>query len=660
MAVRRRSSETRSDWTRDEWLDYADRLLDSARTYASPGHGRVQFPGAEGGYGRAVDGLEGFARTFLLAGFRLVGADGEGLEELAAFYRRGLATGVDPDAEDRWVRMDEHAQAKVEAASIALVLDMTRPWIWERLDGLTQRRLIDYLAPVVGDASYPRSNWLWFRVVVETFLRSVGGPWSAADIAEDLALYDDLVREDGWVSDGFERAYDHYVGWAMHVYPVLWARMQGADELAGERTTADVLRLDRFLQDAVALVGADGSPLIQGRSLIYRFAAAAPFWVGVLAEVPSVPLGQLRRAANAVVAHFHDAGVPGTDAALTVGWHHEWRDLAQSYSGPGSPYWAVKGLIGVSIPADHPVWTAETAPLPIEVGDDLRVVRSAGWVVSGTRADGIVRVINHGTDKALAGEMVGDSPLYARIGYATAASPLANEAAWEQPLEQSVALVDAAGRATHRAAMELIDVRIQDDEGGRLGIAASRWRAHWLTPSPPAHRHGSGLSGDVEVAGVVTVHSLVRGPWEVRLSRVESLEPGIDAANLRLRVGGWAVAGVAPQRREAEYEAAVSANGLLSGIRPLLGSGVASVLTRDNASPLGPVAAIPVTHEGVVLGRWTATLVELTADDLASSAPAVVELDDSGARTTVEVVWPDGSATTSRLAHPGGASDACR
>lgn len=646
-----------ADWSRDEWLAYADRLLDTARSFATAGNGRIHFPGAEGGYGHAVDGLEGFARTFLLAGFRLAGARGEGLDDLADFYRRGVVTGVDPDADDRWVRLDEHPQAKVEAASLALVLDMTRPWIWDRLDALTQQRVIDYLAPVVGDATYPKTNWLWFRIVVQTFLRSVGGPWSPDDIADDLALHDALVREDGWLSDGFERSYDHYIGWALQVYPVLWSRMQGADELAAGRTVTDIARLDRFLQDAVVLVGADGSPLIQGRSLIYRFAAAAPFWVGAIAEVPSVPLGQLRRAANAVVAHFATRGVPGDDGVLTMGWHGEWRDLAQSYSGPGSPYWAVKGLLGVALPADHPVWAAESVPLPIESGDDLRIVRSAGWVVSGTAADGIVRIVNHGTDHAASGSLVGDSPLYARIGYSTAAGPLANARAWEEPLEQSVALIDADGRATHRAAMELIDVRVQDDEGGTVGIAASTSRAHWLTPRPALHRHGSGLDGDIELAGVVTTHSLVRGPWEVRLVHVEHLEPGIDAGALRLRVGGWALAAHAVTSGSAR----VSGDGLSSGIRSLLGDGVTSVERRDDASPLGPVAAVPLVSYPVEPGAWIAALVELTADDLASPADAArVALEADDHQTTVTVTWPDGTATTSRLAHSGNAFAADR
>jgi len=165
-------------------------MLTAARRHATAGAGRIVFPGAEGGYGNAVDGLEGFARTFLLAGFRIAGARGEGVDELIEFYSRGIASGVDPHAVDRWVRMDEHAQAKVEAASIALILDLTRPWIWDRLDATTQQRVIDYLAPVVGDDTYPQTNWVWFRIVVQTFLRSVGGPWSPDDIAADLARHD--------------------------------------------------------------------------------------------------------------------------------------------------------------------------------------------------------------------------------------------------------------------------------------------------------------------------------------------------------------------------------------------------------------------------------------------------------------------------------------
>src|SRR5690606_3105765 len=350
----------------------------------------------------------------------------------------------------------EHSQAKVEAASLALILDLTRPWIWDRLAPSAQEQTVEYLSSVVGDDGYPDNNWVWFRIVVETFLRSVGGPFSPGDVARDLAAHDRFRRPGGWFADGPERSYDHYAGWALHLYPVLWARMAGAADVAAAagddlavRSAADREHLARYLDDALALVGADGSPLLQGRSLTYRFAAAAPFWAGAVAGVGRP--GLLREAATRIVRHFAERGVPGGDGLLTLGWHHPWRPIAQRYSGTGSPYWASKGLLGLALPATHEVWTAPAEPLPVERGDVLTVAAAPGWAISATRDDGIVRVVNHGTDHALPGDAVGDSPLYARLGYSTAVSPLLDREAWVSPLDQSVVLLDAAGTATHRA-----------------------------------------------------------------------------------------------------------------------------------------------------------------------------------------------------------------
>ncbi|MFF1527941.1 DUF2264 domain-containing protein [Cellulomonas sp. NPDC058312] len=619
------SARTSSARTRQDWLALADRLLDGARPYASPGRARITPPGPAGGYGRDVDGLEGFARTFLLAGFRLAGERGADPTHLAQWYAEGLAAGTDPHAPDRWVRLEEHPQAKVEAASIALVLDLTRPWIWDRLSPRVQEQVVDYLAPAVGDDTYPRINWVWFRTVVQTFLRSVGGPWSADDVAADLATHDTFARPDGWMSDGAERSYDHYVGWALHLYPVLWARMAGAEGLRPEAARrADVAHLDRYLTDAVHLVGADGSPLLQGRSLVYRFAAAAPFWVGAMAEVPSVSPGLLRRAASGVVGHFTDAGAPDDRGLLTLGWHDAWPRLAQSYSGPGSPYWASKGLLGLALPADHPVWTAPEEPLPVEQADTLRAVRAPGWLVAGTRADGIVRVVNHGTDHALPGSTAGDSPLYARIGYSTATAPLLDDAAWTDPLDGSVVLLDAAGRASHRTGFDVVgEPRTADG----VGVAASRARAHWLTPAASQEQHGSGLAGAASPAGTLFVVSLVRGPWELRLVRVEDAVP----AAVRLRVGGWPVTG-----------ALVSAVDVLRG-----GPATSGVDRRTDAGPLGDPVHVPWAEVAVDPGTWVAALVTLAGTPVPSTATLAV--DAATATSTAAVTWPDGLVTRTDL-----------
>jgi len=156
--------------SRAEWERLADSMLLAVRPWATDTHALIHLPGPVSHSGRWSDGLEGYARTFLLAAFRLAGAKGDDPHRIAEWYARGLAAGVDPVNPDRWPRFGECGQAKVEAASIALGLHLTRPWLWDRLSSRTQQRLLDWLAPMVGDAM-PANNWVWFQAVTGAFAK---------------------------------------------------------------------------------------------------------------------------------------------------------------------------------------------------------------------------------------------------------------------------------------------------------------------------------------------------------------------------------------------------------------------------------------------------------------------------------------------------------
>ncbi|GII77043.1 hypothetical protein Sru01_20250 [Sphaerisporangium rufum] len=617
-------------WTRAHWAALADRLLLAVRPHASASHARITLPGAPGGYGTDVDGLEGFARTFLAAGFRVAGEHGRDPLNLMEWYAEGLAAGTDPASPERWVRLDEHDQAKVEAASIALVLHLTRPWLWDRLGPRVRERVVEYLAPAIG-ATYPPINWIWFQIVVEQFLASVGGPFERADIEAGLALTDGFARENGWYADGADRAYDHYVGWALHFYPLIWTEMAAGDPDADARRPGYLRRLERYLHDAVHLVGADGSPLIQGRSLTYRFAAAAQFWLGARSGVATPAPGLLRRAASGIARHFADHGAPDEDGLLTLGWHRAWRPIAQSYSGPGSPYWAAKGFLGLSLPADHPVWTATEEPLPVESRDFHLAVAAPGWLVSGTRGDGMVRVINHGTDHSRPGSRLTDSPLYARLGYSTATSPiLAGEHA-TRPVDQSVVILAADGEPSHRTGFETLVI-------GRLPsgalVGASRWQAHWVTPDGHAPDHGYGRGGRVRLGPWLHTVSIVRGAWEVRLIQVGDAGDGPGS----LRVGGWPLPGTG-EVREATATATVSHDTGHSLVAGGAGLELCGLVSAEDASPLASRVLVPwcATTGPARAGTWYHAAVYLGGRE-PGEPPAVHR---NGPATVVG--WPDGS-----------------
>ncbi len=660
-------------WTRAHWEAAADALLLAPRPYATASNALVHLPGPASRSGRWSDGLEGFARTFLLAAFRLAGAGGEDPHDLAGWYARGIAAGVDPESPERWPRLTERRQAHVEAASVAIGLHETRPWIWARLSERTRAQVVDWLGDIVGQRGYT-NNWVWFQNVTEAFLRTVGGPWESADLEHNLAEHEGWYAGDGWYTDGGVRNFDYYAGWAMHFYPVWYSRILGADADPAFAATTRA-RLGRFLQDAQHLVAADGAPVLQGRSLTYRFAMLAPFWAGAVAGVgdgardgvgDGVPPGVTRRLASGVLGHFLGHGARDDDGLLTIGWHGAFPRIRQYYSGPGSPYWASKGFAGLVLPPSHPVWTDVEQPLPVESGDVHRVIEPAGWIVAATCADGIVRVLNHGTDHAVDPAGAADQPFYARHGYATHAAPELSHGDAQAPLDSHVALLDAAGRPSHRTPLRRVDTGA--DAGS--GLLASRSRAHWLEAAADAGTTHDSTS--MRVGPWLTTASLVRDGVEVRFARVDPVppdfgRPGTAAADdpdahllpdpgpWRLRFGGWAVASdaAAPAHEVTGADAqAGTAEGLTSIVVGCGAVDEAGVRASSGTSPLGRWSATPWMRTGapVATGTVHAAIVVLTAAPPVAEAARRTGVRVDGADVTVD--WADGSSSTVRLPAP--------
>ena len=469
------------------------------------------MPGESGGLGTDVDGLEGFARVGLLAGTRLVGERGEALYKLASWWAKGVATGVDPKSDERWLRPSEHRQAVVEASSLALLLHFTKPWIWEHLSPQTREQAVEWFQDV-RNPQIPDNNWIWFQIIVETFLRGVGAKWDENLVRRHLARHEQWYRRGGWISDGPRRCYDHYVGWAMETLPALWTLMAPRWDVVREFAGIHGPRLARYLEDVPYLVGADvgGSrgiaPLIQGRSLIYRWCTCAPLWAGVFMGVSPLPPGLTRRICSGTVRHFLDHGV-AEDGILTMGWFGEFRPMAQFYSGVGSPYWASKGMLGLALPPDHPVWTEPEKPLPVELGDTHRIIAAPGWMASGTRQDGIVRVLNIGTGGQDEGELVGEAPLYTSLGFSTAtAPPQAGE--WKlRSVANVVGLKNRQGWISARSGQKVE----RCEHIGEVLIGQSSWLAHWVRDGVD-EGVGYGARGTVEIGPkIVCAHVCHRG-----------------------------------------------------------------------------------------------------------------------------------------------------
>ncbi|MER5950116.1 DUF2264 domain-containing protein [Streptomyces sp. NPDC001904] len=593
-------------YTRAHWEAVADGLLGAAWRWATPEGALLDLPGRPSASGVRSDGLEGYARTFLAAGFRVAGADGKDPHNWLERYAGGLTAGTRTpgrdDAESWPLILDHHVQGQpmVESASVALGLRLTRPWLWDRLDDAAQDRAEKWLRGAIDHTPAP-NNWYLFPFTVASFLEEVGRGDAATARAMDRAL--DLMetwyRGDGWYADGDGRAFDHYNGWALHLYPLLHAHLSGDAALSARFGP----RLREHLEGFSLLFGGDGAPLHFGRSLAYRFAASAAVGVGaVTGHTPLTP-GASRRLISGNLRYFLERGAVTDEGLLSLGWHGPHDATLQPYSGPASPYWASKGFVALLAPEGDPLWTAPEEPAPSEGPDRVLALPAPGLLVQSTQADGIVRLHNHGSDhvRPHEGEFAAQNDAhYGRQAYSTHTGPTSLTNIADNHLS-----VEVGGVASVRRRLHPLGAGHGDGWG---------WAASWFRPAfvsgPPMH---PGLR--------VESVTVARGAHELRVHRVVGAPHGS-----RVTLTGWAT------------------DALRSELTGLHGWGPADRVRAPEGTAYEPWVRVPRLSAPVEGTAVFAALALLGAADTPADLDGVV----AGAGVTdgeLAVRWADGFET---------------
>ncbi|MFI6059791.1 DUF2264 domain-containing protein [Streptomyces sp. NPDC051286] len=597
-------------YTRAHWEAAADGMLRAAWQWSTPGSALLDLPGRPSASGVRSDGLEGYARTFLAAAFRVAGADGKDPHGWLDRYADGLTAGTRTPGRDdleSWpLILDHHVQGQpmVESASVAIGLRLTRPWLWDRLDAGVQDRAEEWLRGALRHTPSP-NNWYLFPYSVAAFLESVGRGDAETSRAKERAL--DLLegwyRGQGWYSDGDHRAFDHYNGWALHLYPMLDAHLSGDPELSAHYGS----RLREHLDNYTLLFGGDGAPVHFGRSLTYRFAAGSAVALGAVTGHTPLSPGASRRVISGSLRYFLDRGATGTDRLLSLGWHGPHEATLQHYSGPASPYWASKAFVALLAPDGHPLWTATEEPAPSEGPDRVLALPAPGLLIQSTRTDGIVRLHNHGSDhvRPHEGESgVQDDPLYSRWSYSTVTGPTSRMNAADNHLAVVVDGVRSSRRSIHP---------LGAGEGDGWGWAAS-WHRPVFSSGPP-------MVPGMRVESV----TVVRGRYELRVHRVLGAPAGA-----RVEQTGWATG---PD------------DSVRSGLHGLHGWETQDEVRAPQGTAYARWAVLPrlgADAEGTVL---LVSLASLTAEpEPTALAVAVSGVNVNG--DTVEVGWADDGSTT--------------
>lgn len=285
----------------------------------------------------------------------------EGLQrrQLREWALQSYANAVDPESPDYLVWEGE-GQVLCDASYIANSFLRAPKTLWEPLDEVTKQRYIttfqnlNWVRPAYN-------NWLLFRLMVETFLLSIGEDYDAFAMEISLQKMNEWYLGDGWYADGPEFSLDYYNSFVINPYLVEVMDVL-KDTKVHKPVSFDLVfrRMQRYNVLLERLISPEGTIPVVGRSMTYRLGAFQPLglaaWKYKLPE--KLTNGQVRNAlTTAMKRMFSQEGNFGEAGFLQLGFCGHQSDLADYYTNNGSAYITSLGFLPLGLPADHPFWT---------------------------------------------------------------------------------------------------------------------------------------------------------------------------------------------------------------------------------------------------------------------------------------------------------------
>jgi len=228
----------------------ADGMLRLGPPLCLDGHARITLPGT-GAATAAVDGLEGFARTFLLAGFRLAGSAARTPAEPGRWYAEGICRGHRTPSSPTAVGSPSRARVSQGEAARSAHPGHDQALDWTRLNPRCSR---SHRLPCPCREGTYRVPTAVVRLVVRLPAHRSPALVGRRD-GRGLALHDSFLRPDGMARRRRGAVLRPLRRLGAAPVSLLWGADRPGRRARGPRRARDTAQLDRFLRDAVALVG---------------------------------------------------------------------------------------------------------------------------------------------------------------------------------------------------------------------------------------------------------------------------------------------------------------------------------------------------------------------------------------------------------------------
>jgi hypothetical protein len=346
--------------TRKDIQDAVTELLLAVEHCFSPGRARVRLGLNTAYYSQVNAEMEGFAR--LLWGLVPLLAGGGKFEKTYLFLQ-GIITGTDRNHPEYWGTPADYDSRLVEATAIANALLFVPEDFWNPLSSRERNNLSSWLGDVAKQR-YWDNNWLFFRVMVNLALRSIGARHDPSCLEEDLNRLESFYVGEGWYTDGPTGPCDYYNSFGMHFYGLVYARLANQhDQIRARRFE---IRSEEFLRQFSHWFAPTGAALPYGRSLVYRFGQAAAWSALTLSSSPPTnhSWGVVKGVVLRHLRWWLRQPIYSNEGILEPGYKYCYPSVTEEYVSAGSPYWAMKSFVALSVPDQHPFWSSEEEDLP--------------------------------------------------------------------------------------------------------------------------------------------------------------------------------------------------------------------------------------------------------------------------------------------------------
>lgn len=300
-------------------------------------------------------------------------AEGKLRAEFAELARNALITATNPKNKNyRHFTLNgngrgSNRQLLVETAFIAHALVRAQNVLWDPLTK-EQRANVRALLDIAGKLEpIDNSNWLLFASMVEAARWELFGEMDRKRLEHGVNKFvGEFYLGDGTYGDGKHFRWDYYNSFVIHpmLVEVLRVAKSKGDPL-GRHYKRAVQRMTRYADIQERLISPEGTYPLMGRSQPYRYSAFQTLSMAMLMGVmpkDTDPAGA-RDGLTAVIRRMSEA--PGTyddKGWLDIGAVGRQLKMRDVYTGTGSLYLTLCGMLHLGIPADDPFWTAPSAP----------------------------------------------------------------------------------------------------------------------------------------------------------------------------------------------------------------------------------------------------------------------------------------------------------